>query len=701
VVVGAVLIAVAVFGSRSLLGHELPAVAQLPDTSGGWSAIWHSWWTTWQPSGLGVSAPSSPALALLGLLASAVFGAVGVLQHLVVLGPLVLGPLGAYRAARWWGSRRGRLAAAIAYAIVPLSYNALARGHWQGLVVYAAAPWVLGALGRLSGEIPFPVTRPGRSGGRIIGLGLLVAVTASVAPSFLVVVPGMGLALAAGSALVGRVRQGWQVLVAAVGSSLVAFVLLLPWSAALLGSRTATLGIDPGPAGRLGLGQALRFDTGPLGHGALGWALLVVAALPLIIGTGWRLQWAARLWMVAVVFFWLTWAGSRGWIPALPPEVGLAPAAAALAGSAALGAVAFELDLPGYRFGWRQLAAAVAGAALALASIPVLIASGQGRWHLPSQDASSVLAFLPDTHAGDYRVLWVGAPDALPLAARPLNSGIGLAASYNGEPGLGDLWITGRQGALPVVATDLRLVENRLTTRLGHLLAPTAVRYIVVPNHNGPSGSGAVAVPAPASLLAGLPLQTDLQLVNADPNYTVYENAAWAPARMVLPGGARAVAAAPPVSGARQLQETDLTGATPLGREPVPVGGTLYVSATRHSGWRLHQGSVSVAPQPAFGWAMSFPVQTAASAPPRLTAPSGRGVHVAQLVQIFLWLAAVVVAAVDLRRRRAEHPPTETVRPEWFAPMAPASSRPGWRRGGSSGGLGADDLKGDEVWADV
>jgi hypothetical protein len=69
-------------------------------------------------------------------------------------------------------------------------------------------------------------------------------------------------------------------------------------------------------------------------------------------------------------------------------------------------------------------------------------------------------------------------------------------------------------------------------------------------------------------------------------------------------------------------------------------------------------------------------------------------------VQIGLWLAAIAVAAIDLRRRRAEHPPTETVQPEWFAPLAPASSRPGWRRG-SPGALGADDLAGDEVWVDV
>jgi GT2 family glycosyltransferase len=700
VIVAAVLLAVLLFGSRSLLGHDLPAVAQIPDTSGGWSALWRSWWSTWQQSGLGVSAPSAPALALLGVLGTLLFGAVGTLQHVVVLGTLVMGPLGAYRGARWWGSRRGRLAALIAYAVVPLPYNALARGHWPAMVAYAAAPWVLAALGRLSGQIPFPVTRAGRTGGRVIGLGLLVAVTASVVPSFLFVVPLLGVALVAGSALAGRVRQAGQMLGAALGATLVAIVLLLPWSATVLGSRTATLGVGGGPTARLGLGQVLRFDTGPVGHGVVGWALLVVAALPLIIGRGWRLEWATRLWVVAIVFFGLTWAGLRGWIPALPAEVGLAPAAAALAASTALGAVAFELDLPGYRFGWRQLAAGVAGVALAVSAVPMLMASGQGRWHLPSQDASSALAFLPDNHAGDYRVLWVGAPDALPLASRPLSPGIGYAASYNGEPTLAYLWITGRQGAQPVLASDLRLVQSRLTTKLGHLLAPAAIRYIVVPNHNGPTGSGAAPVVTPGSLLAGLQLQTDLQVVNADANYTVYQNAAWGPGQALLPAAAIPEATATAASGARQLQQTDLTGATPFTRGPVPAGSTVYIAATRQPGWRLHVGSASVAPQPAFGWAMSFTVPQGASGPARLATPAARGLRAGQLVGLALWLVAIAIAAIDLRRRRAQYPPTETVRPEWFAPMAPAGSRSGWRRG-VPGALGADDLKGDEVWVDV
>jgi GT2 family glycosyltransferase len=709
--VAVALVAVLIFGSRSLFGHALPAVGQVPNTSTGWSSMWRAWWSTWQPNGLGVAAPSTPALGLLWVLDTVLLGATGVLQHVLVLGPLVIGPLGAYRAGRWWGSRRGRLAALIAYAIIPLPYNALARGHWPGLIAYAAAPWVLALICRLSGEIPFPSTTLDRAFGRIVALGLLVAVTAAFVPSWWYVVPAIGLALLVGSALVGRPRQGVQMLAVAAGASVAALVLLLPWAASVLGRGPATFGLRTDT--HLSMGQLLRFATGPVGHGPLGWALLAAAALPLFIGRGWRLAWAARLWVVALVFVWLTWAGLRGWIPSLPVEVGLAPAAAALAGSVALGAVAFELDLPGYRFGWRQLAAGLAGVGLAVAAIPMLTASGQGRWHLPSADATSVLAFLPDSHdSGDYRVLWVGAPDALPLAGRSLGSGLAYATSSNGEPALSDVWATGPVGATPVLASDLRLAEGRLTTKLGHLLAPLAVRYLVIPNHNGPGGSGAVSEPVPGALLNGMLLQTDLQVLNVDPDYVVYLNSAWAPGRAVLPPSASRVAAAGLVAGSRVLQQTDLSGSTAVfnrghgrrtivGAARLAPGSTVYVSATRDSSWRLHVAGASIASRPAFGWAMRFTVPpTAAGATATLQAPPSWTTRLAQIVGIVLWAVAIGVAAIDLRRRRSEHPPRETVRPEWFAPMAPASRRSGWRRA-DRGGFGAEDLKGDEVWIDV
>ncbi len=701
----AAVLTVLVIGSRSLLGHELPAVGGLPNLSAGWSHAWSAWWSTARPGGLGVPVPASPALALLALAGLVLGGAVGTLQHIVVLGPLLLGPLGAYRAARWWASPRGRIAALLVYAVVPVPYNALAHGHWAGLIGYAAAPWVLSALGRLSGEPPFPSTRVGWVAGRVVGLGVLVAAAAAVAPAFLLVPPLAGAALAGGSFLVRRGLASLRMAGVGLASSAVAAVLLMPWSARVLGSGNALLGVPAGPAGRLGLGAVLRFQTGPVGHGPLGWGLVAVAALPLVIGRSWRLAWAARLWTVALVFDGAVWAGSRGWIPALPPEVGLAPAAAALALSAALGAVAFEMDLPGYRFGWRQLSSGVAVAALALGSLPMLAAAGNGRWDLPSADASSVLAFLQHATGGDYRVLWVGAPDALPTAGHRLHTGMAVATSYDGLPGVEDLWVGGGHGAVGPLEADLRLVGDRLTTKLGHLLAPMAIRYIVIPTRNAPAGSGAVRVPTPRALLAGLPLQTDLQALTVDPDYVVYRNDAWAPATVLLPASADGVAAASNDVGRRLLQQTDLSGARPVlsggparWRGSLPGGSTLYVAVPRDPSWRLDVAGTSRTSRTAFGWAMRFAVPAGAGGVATLGAPPSAGARAAHAVEILLWVVAVALAALDLRRRRARDPDPETLRPEWFSRPSGPGRRGSVRAGGPPG---PEDLSGDEVWMDA
>jgi GT2 family glycosyltransferase len=716
-----VLLVVFVIGSRSLFGKGIPQIATLPSTSEGLASIWRSWWTAWQPGGLGVAAPSSPAMALIGLMGTVLFGAVGTLEHLLVLGPLVVGPIGAYRASRFWGSPRGQVVAAVAYTVVPLPYNDLAGGHWDGLIAYAATPWVVSMLCRLSTLAPVPFSRVDRIWGRILGLGLLTAVTAAVAPSYIYVVPLVGLALLAGSALTTGPASGVRVFGVSVAASVAAIVFLLPWSATVVTSHAALIGVDPGPAGRLGLGQILRFDTGPFGGGGLEWLLLVAAALPLFFGRDWRLAWAGRLWVVALLFFALTWMGLRGWIPPLPSGVLLAPAAAALAGSAALGVAAFELDLPGYNFGWRQGAAGLAGICLALAAIPWLAAAGDGRWNLPSADASSVL-LLPTNRGGDYRVLWVGAPAALPLAGRQLEPGFGYGTSYNGEPTLSDSWASGPAGAAPVLAKDLILVQGQLTTKLGHLLAPAGVRYIVVPNHVGPSGAGGPAVAVPDSLLAGLSLQTDLTMQPGDPNYTVYENSAWAPVLSVLPTQAGSAAAASGPAGERQLQSTDLKDAQPVLRGGsttsasglVPSGSTVSVGSTRAAGWHLTAGGRTSSAQPSFGWAMAFKVP--ASSSPTLKAAleysAPAGVRAGYLVQILLWVLAIVALVWERRRRVSDRTYAEPTDPAWFTALPAPPARRGRRRRVPAGGRPVGDRSltptdplpdpdSDEVWTDV
>ncbi|MDQ2726544.1 MAG: glycosyltransferase [Actinomycetota bacterium] len=526
---GLILAVILVFGSRSLLGHDLPAIGQFPTTAGGPGGWWSAWWSNTSRGGLGGSLLAAPGLALLGLAGSIFLGAVGTLQHVLVLAPLVIGPLGAYRAARWWGSLRGRVAAMVVYAIVPLPFNALAGGRWAGLLAFAAAPWTLGVIGRLSSLMPFPPSVIPRLTGRLVGLGLLTALVGAFAPSWLYVVPVIGLALFLGSLLVSPAAAAVRLVAVPVAASLIALILLAPWSLRVLGNGTDTFGVFPGPTVRQGLGEILRFHTGPVGAGALGWGFLVAAALPLVIGRSWRLAWAARLWIVALACFALAWAGLRGWIPVPDPEVVLAPAAAALASAVALGAVAFELDLPGYRFGWRQAASGLAAAAVVVAAIPMLLASGGGHWKIPSSDPGTALSFLSGQNQGNYRVLWVGAPRSLPLGSRELSTGVAYATSFGGAPNVTYLWPSAQVGSTQRIADDLGLSGQRRTTTLGRLLAPLSVRYIVIPNQTGPAGSGGAAVPVPATLLAGLSLQTDLLPVSPDTSYSVYLNAAWKP----------------------------------------------------------------------------------------------------------------------------------------------------------------------------
>jgi GT2 family glycosyltransferase len=669
----AVTLLVLLVGTRGLLGGHIADVGGLPVIGGGLSQWWRLWWSGWRPTGLGSVSPAPTALALLSLAGTILLGATGLLRQLLVIGPLIIGPLGIYRAARPLGSSRARAAALIVYAAIPLPYNALGGGRWSGLVAYAAAPWLLSWLCRTGGETPW--IAPPQWAVRVVGLGLLLAVTAAFVPAFLVLVPLIGLGLAAGSALANRAIPGLRALLAAVGATVLAIVLLLPWSADVLGSRTTLFGVTMGATGRLGWGAVLRFHTGHVGGSFITWGFVVAAALPLVMGRSWRLAWAARLWGVAVICWSVAWAGGRGWLP-VPmsvPEVILAPAAAAVALAVALGVVAFEVDLPEYRFGWRQASLVVATVGVVVASFPVLAAAGNGRWHLPSRGFSDSLAVLNDRAGqGADRVLWVGDPRALPVGSWRLQDGVGYGTSATPTPDLADQWLPHSPGATRVLATDLRLARAGQTAQLGHLLGTMAVRYIVVPSRTGPSDAESRPVPTPSGILAALALQTDLKAVQTDPALTVYENAAWAPARAVLPEeagpasqlGTAGASQTAPLAGAPAVLPGDWNG-HPKG--PLPGGRDIYIAAPRNGRWRLSVSGHTVASRPAFAWAMAFPMPT----------EGGKGVlHFATspvryaliLLEMAFWLIAISVVIADRRRQRSLAPPESPllVPSEWF-----------------------------------
>ena len=699
----AVLVVVFAVGSRSLLGPELPDVASLPDTSAGVGALWHGWLSTWQGAVLGRSGPASPALGLLALAGTLLFGAVGTLQHVLVLGPLVVGPLGAWRAARPWGSARGRVATMVAYALVPVGLDALSVGHWDGLIAYAAAPWLVAGLVRISDALPLPGTGTRAVLGRVGAVGLLTAVVAAFVPSWLLVVPVVAASLAAGSLLVGQRPVAVRLLAVGVAAGVVGAVLLLPWSLRVIGDPTTMFGVAHAGVTHESFGAVLHLHTGSIGLDVLGWGLLAAAALPLVIGRSWRLAWAARLWVTALVGALWAWAGLRGWVPMADPEVVLAPAAFALAASVGLGVVAFELDLPGYRFGWRQLTSAVAALGLVLAAVPVVGATGGGRWHLPGGGASSVLTSLQRTTGGDYRVLWIGAPDALPLASEPLGGSQAFATSFDGLPDVTGAWASGRAGGAGVLSADIRLSGAGLTTKLGHLLAAFGVRYLVLPAADGPTGTGAAAEVTSPQLARGLLLQTDLRPLTVDPSYTVYANQAWVPVRASVPASTAASLGVAGPAAARLLGGLDLQAAAPVlgsgapdaASGPVGAGTSVYVAATPAAAWRLAVDGHRVAARRALGVGQTYALPTGGRA--TIVARTSLVWRTLQIVLVAGWVLLVAALVVD-RRRRARHP-DDPVQAEWFTPLAPSRGRRSRRtRAASTAPAGMDS---DEVWIDA
>jgi hypothetical protein len=520
----------------------------------------------------------------------------------------------------------------------------------------------------------------------VVGIALVTALAATVVPAVLVLVVVMGAALALGTVVTGPLRAAGKAVGLAVAGAAGAAILLVPWSIGWLppAGEWATF-TGAGSGGRaLRLATLLRFQTGTLGAGPLGYAVLVVAAFPLVVGRGWRAAWAVRLWVVALVSFALAWAGQHGalGIGWPPPDVLLAPAGAALALSAGLGMAAFDVDLPGYNFGWRQAASAIAAAAALLACLPVLALSVNGRWRQPTSGFDAVLSWMPARRAdGDFRVLWVGQSAVLPVAGWRLGGGLTYATSIDGPPGLADRWPATSRGPTRLLGQAVTLASQGRTTGLGHLLAPMAVRYVIVVQRPSPlDAASADTRPAPPALVSGLDSQLDMNVVTRSDAMTVYENVAWAPMRFEPPAAAQRVAA---LDDPRAARSVDLSGGVPVlpdtrgvtsASGSLPAGSTVEVAQAPSSHWQLTAGGQRAARRPVWGSANLFSVAAGGAATLAYATPVGW--RLALLLQAILWLLAIGVVLRGRRRPRAVPPPPDPEPVSHEPPVLVSAGRP-------------------------
>lgn len=678
----------AAFGGRELLAGRLPAVGALAPVADGPVTLLGDYLSGWRVGGLGSEAPSPTAVGLLGLLGLPFLGRMGVLQLVLVLGTLPLGLAGAWRLAGVARSFRARVAAVVVYAAVPLPYAALAQGRWAALALYAAAPWILAHLGRAVGDRPFlggtsdaegtegadgdePVTvgRPAWQLG--LAVALPTALVAALVPGAVLAVVLAAAGLLVGTVLTGNAAGGLRALqVAAIGAA-VALALHLPWAFDLLlpgSSWSALAGVEPLGTPRLAITELLRFGTQPGTASLLGWLVPAIAFVGLLVGRGWRLAWAGRAWMIALACWVVVWAGGQDVLPVpLPtPELLLAPAAAAMAMAAAMAVAAVERDLPASRLDVSRVAGTLLVACLALAAVPALLGTVNGRFGAPEADfARSLTLFDADEvrQGGAYRVLWLGQPSVLPLGAHRLTDDLAYSVSVDGAPTFTELWPGREDAGNALVADALRLASDGQTQRLGRLLAPLGIRFLAMPEQAVPARAGTASHPLPAGARRAVDAQLDLRRIDIDPAIHLYENAAFAP---VVAGvgdedAAETVASAGSLFGPAlglDLRGVDpaLSGGTARSRTGTVQPGLLYLAEAFSSRWQLSVDGRVVESERALGWANRFLVESGGTAEMRYRTSPVRWAAV--VLQVVLWVAVLVMRA---SRRRAVHgrrPPT-------------------------------------------
>jgi hypothetical protein len=250
----------------------------------------------------------------------------------------------------------------------------------------------------------------------------------------------------------------------------------------------------------------------------------------------------------------------------------------------------------------------------------------------------------------------------MPMPSWTLQPGIGYAITDDGPLTQYEAW-PGRPSKTELeVGSIVRQLATESTLRGGRLLAPYAIRFIVVPVADGANSSVNQPLPLATGLVDALDDQLDFAVPLTRPlNFLVYENTAWIPTRAQF-GAADADATRQ--AGLDSLARLELGSAA----KPVAIGahdngvaqfvaapGAVTVASGVDSRWTLEVAGQSIAPRPAFGETTGYDITTGGEATLRYHTASSRSLML--LGQLVLWLALALgisrfTTSSLLRRRR-------------------------------------------------
>ena len=664
-----VVFALILVGSRGIISSGTRTIGELLPFDGGTNtpaSLFEMFRSGWWSSGFGQAASNPTGIGILALLGYLLLGNLAALQTWMIVGSLFIGFFGMWRLCGAFFNSRARLVGATVYVALPLSYDAIARGRFSALLTIAALPWVFDLLRRAGGLQPAlrvdPATNSlidnseksieigiSRRTQLIAGLVLIIGIVSAFAPALLIATL-IGVVLWSVASMFGgtSLRTVGTMLAVGVIGVVGSLLINLPWSMHFVsGQWWQLLASDQLISERnLGLVALASMNFGSLSGASLVLAGYFCVACSLLIANSWRFVWALRSAFLVIGGLLLAILDDRGLLPFQMPEptVLLALVACGLALASATCASVFSETSTKKYSDWRRSVAILVPVAVVIAILPTLLNVADGRWHQPASTVSQLFTQMPDNPPeGNYRILFVGESDLLPVSTNAITNKISYGVSDDGPVNIISHWAPQYSTMNSAADRALNILLDRHTVRLGRIVAPLAIRYIVVPLGSTPSAST-------TALVDSLSNQIDLRRLYFAKDLVIFENSAWLPIVSLLDEES-SVASQKDGDPAFIMQQ--LHSIKPLFVDGNSVsnkvatssfeGGTVHLSVPFDENWRLSIDGARLIPRAAFGATTGFDAPVKGVAELGFHTSSMRSLFL--LIQGFVWFALLIIAA--------------------------------------------------------